>query len=204
MRITITIITCLLLTIGGIAKFSYDKFSAMNKEVQGLNKVLKNLNIENVKLKKQNSSLNKKIKNIHKKFKNSRVKITSRKKSLIQNKLAKAPLKMIPFAGASIVVGAVAYDVKEQCDDIDEIINLEKDMFGISDISNDQLCGYDYKEQKILLNKKLDSMKNLYINNQKEFENYWVKQIHKAEESMPNININLDEIYKDTVRYWSN
>jgi hypothetical protein len=162
----IFITTSILLSLGSGAKYLYDKFSSLQLQV-------KNLKANNLSLKKKQATIKTKIRQ-------RRTNLVSTKLKRAKRKIAKAPLKMIPYAGAVATATFTALEIKEFCEDIKEYKSFEKSLF--SNISNhitdDEklLCGMDIKKQ---LSSEVDNYKkqssqwiDTQLNNSKNWLNH--------------------------------
>ena len=162
----IIITISILASIGSGAKYIYDKFSSLQLQVKNLQS--------------KNKILRKKQSNIKRKIKHRRTTMVSTKLKRAKRKIAKAPLKMIPYAGAVATVTFTALEIKEFCEDIKDYKNFEKSLFGVVDnsISDDEklLCGIDAKKQ---LEKELHKYKNnstIWVNEKIDNSKNWIEQ----------------------------
>ena len=130
----------LLTVLGAGAKLIYDRFGDLNYEISSLKSINKNL------IAKQ-KTLETKNKENKKKMKKHRKALIAKKLNRAKLKLAKAPVSMIPMAGAAAVIAFTANDIHNYCQDVKEFKKFEASMFGALDneVSEDEkiLCGFD-------------------------------------------------------------
>jgi len=154
------------------------------QKIERLTTSISALKATNIKLKNNNKILKQK----NKKFVATRKKIKTKLKQrkvrlakLARNKLAKAPLKMVPIAGMGIIVASTASDIYDYCQEIKYIDEFENTMFGTNTTTDEKICGIDVKKQLTSVERNVQNNYNSYIKVlSKEYGNtakYWDNQM---------------------------
>jgi hypothetical protein len=101
---------------------------------------------QNKKLSSQNSKLSQNQKRIRAGVISHRQKMTKTLISRGKSKIASAPAKAIPFLGTATIIAMTTLEIQSYCDDIKEMDNFEKELFGSLEKNTSQeeevLCNY--------------------------------------------------------------
>ena len=153
----ILLISILLSIAGAGVKLVYDKFDSLQSE-------LLSLRTTNKVLTKKNSVLKDKQRTTRKKIKDRKTMLINKKLKRAKYKIAKAPVSMVPIAGAAVVVGMTAYDIRTFCEDIKEYKSFEESILGSmnDEVTENEklLCGLNVEDT---LMPELDKYKNISI-----------------------------------------
>lgn len=193
--------------------------------------MLSKTSLENVRLKSENNKLTQDRETRKKKFSKKRQQMRASKISRIKQTIAKAPSKMIPYIGIGLIAASTTYDVKEYCNDIDEMQELEIDIFGNSDDDVKQLCGVEYevelnkledqankaasnliiykKELGLQYNSSSEYMKQLFnealeaMSDQSQEEKQSTLNAYKNYINTSNASPKTKDILDETFKYWN-
>jgi len=158
------------LSVLSVGYYSFNKFNSMSKAVMALQASNTRLLVEKKGLKRKISRLKLEQRKIKNKIKARRFESAKKKVLRIEQKIAKAPLTMLPWVGASVVVSTTAYEVNELCKEIESDQWFEKELFNeqkIHQVQNsqakleNQLCSMDVEtELQQILDKQLRDTKS--------------------------------------------